>query len=108
MVEEMNRNGGKFMDNMNFVRADDPEDIRTRTSSRCRGAFRLDMSPWSVKHELFQIGRLAQHVIDKYRWSDAADLVAWMTGCLQGTYGSAEEVLGALSNVAITTLLLKE
>ena len=83
------------IDCTNFVRADDPEEIRTMTSSRCHGEFRFDMSPWSAKHELFQIGRLAEHVIEKFRLSNAA-FSAWTMGCLQGTYGSAEEVLGAL------------
>ena len=83
------------IDCTNFVRVDDPEEVRMMASSRCHDEFRLDMSPWSAKHEFFQIGRLAEHAIDQYRLSDA-DLLAWMSCCLQGTYTSAEEVLGAL------------
>ena len=84
------------IDCTNFVRADDPEDVRMATSSCCRGEFRLDLSPWSAKHELYQVGRLTEHVVEKYRLSDA-DLSAWTAGCLQGAYDSAEELLGAVS-----------
>ena len=84
------------IDCTNFIRADDPEEVRTMTSSQCNSSFLLDLSPWSAKHELFQIGRLAQHVIERYRLSDV-DLLTWKTGCLQGMYDSVEELLGAVS-----------
>ena len=80
------------IDCTNFVRADGAEDIRLGASSRCPLQYRFDGSPWSVKHELFQVGRLIEHVILMQSLADA-HFVTWKTNCLNGVYGSADELL---------------
>jgi len=84
------------IDCTNFVRIDDTEEIRSSASTRCLSQYRINESPWSVKHELFQVGRLIEHVIEAHNLLDA-DFVAWKSNCLRGAYESADELLQAVS-----------
>lgn len=83
-----------LVDCTNFVRSNAPKKELLDATNRCRNVDRLDDSPWSVKHELFQVGRLIEEVIA--RFTDE-NFVTWKTKCLEGVLGSAEELLQAVS-----------
>lgn len=72
--------GGEWcvIDCTNFVHVNDTDGLRTATNN-CLPRYRADLSPWSVRHELYQIRQLILHLTSRSTFHDS-EILTWTIG----------------------------
>lgn len=78
-----------LIDCTNHVRVDASVEDRNFASSRCRQDVLYDVSPYSIKHDLYQVGLLADYRRDLLN----DGLRALTVKCLTGAYKSASDLI---------------
>ena len=78
-----------LIDCTNHVRVDASVEDRNFASSRCRQDILYEVSPYSIKHDLYQVGMLADYRRDLVNYG----LRALIVKCLTGAYNSASDLI---------------